>query len=224
MEKPCPPETILEMVTRFVPPPPAAALQAVSGGRSQRSDNDDERRGEVIPFPTARAGRSASELDDEAEREIMSRLDEILPDTPMVGSRDAEEQVPFSASAAAPAVTSTQVTDEPSFGGESDDAIEIDLESDPIEESAAAPAAAPIERSEPEATKGPAAKTEAQTPKGPTRASRDASKGAPREPARPQALEIVPPPKRKSSISPFLLISLCIAVLALVVYWISTSR
>jgi len=86
VEKPCAPEAILEIVKRFVPPGKAAKAAAVGRGGSV-SPAHTEKRGEVIPFPTGRASHSAGEFDDDVEREISSRLDEILPDTPMFDER-----------------------------------------------------------------------------------------------------------------------------------------
>src|SRR5439155_1634489 len=51
-------------------------------GPSPATSPSVEKRGEVIPFPTERSSYTLPEIDDEMEREIMSKLDEILPDTP----------------------------------------------------------------------------------------------------------------------------------------------
>lgn len=88
IEKPCPPEQILEMVKRFVPPGRVKrAVAAVAGGQAASQASGNEKRGEVIPFPAGRSGHPGSALDDDAEAEIMSRLDQILPDTPLFDER-----------------------------------------------------------------------------------------------------------------------------------------
>src|SRR5437867_1590549 len=85
VERPCTPETLLEIVTRFVPPGTVARAMAVGGAQPSPSSPPPttERRGEVIPFPMERSSYTLPDIDDETEREIMSKLDEILPDTPI---------------------------------------------------------------------------------------------------------------------------------------------
>jgi CheY-like chemotaxis protein len=87
IEKPCSPESILEIVKRFVPPGDVALALAVGGESASSGGQSPERLGEVIPFPAGRTSYTLPDLDDEAEREIMSKLDEILPDTPMFDER-----------------------------------------------------------------------------------------------------------------------------------------
>lgn len=85
VEKPCAPEVILEIVRRMVPPGPVP--HPVAAGRSAAQAGAD-RRGEVIPFPSpSRAADIQSGEDADAEREIMSKLDAILPDTPIFDER-----------------------------------------------------------------------------------------------------------------------------------------
>lgn len=87
VEKPCPPEEILEIVKRFVPP--GAIAKAIAVGRNERaaSPAPAERLGEVIPFPSRGSRAIRTDFEDEAEAEIMSKLDEILPDTPIFNEK-----------------------------------------------------------------------------------------------------------------------------------------
>jgi len=87
VEKPCTPESILEMVKRFVPPGDVALALAVGANTSSGTAAGAEKLGEVIPFPAGRTSYTLPEMEDDAEREIMSKLDEILPDTPMFSER-----------------------------------------------------------------------------------------------------------------------------------------
>ena len=58
IEKPCPPETILEIVQRLVPPGTAAKAVAVARGGGAPVSAHPGKRGEVIPSPrVARATR-----------------------------------------------------------------------------------------------------------------------------------------------------------------------
>lgn len=86
VEKPCTPESILEIVKRFVPPGDVALAFAV-GENSSSGAGSPQRLGEVIQFPSDRSSYTLTDMDDETEREIMSKLDEILPDTPMFNER-----------------------------------------------------------------------------------------------------------------------------------------
>jgi len=94
VEKPCPPETLLEMVTRFVPPGKTAAQDAAAP-RNSRGGQPAGKLGEVIPFPGARTGRGAGagNDDDDVEREINSRLDELLSDTSVFDTNESNEGV-----------------------------------------------------------------------------------------------------------------------------------
>jgi len=83
VEKPCTPESILEIVKRFVPPGDVALALAVGENASSSGSRLSERLGEVIPFPADRTSYTLTDVDEDTEREIMSKLDEILPDTPM---------------------------------------------------------------------------------------------------------------------------------------------
>jgi len=87
VEKPCTPESILEMVKRFVPPGDVALALAVGANTTSGMAAGAEKLGEVIPFPAGRTSYTLPEMEDDAEREIMSKLDEILPDTPMFSER-----------------------------------------------------------------------------------------------------------------------------------------
>ncbi len=87
IEKPCPPETILEIVQRLVPPGSTAKAVAVARGGGAPVSAHPGKRGEVIPFPAGRASHPPPDDDEDAEREIMSVLDDILPDTPMFAER-----------------------------------------------------------------------------------------------------------------------------------------
>jgi CheY-like chemotaxis protein len=88
VEKPCPPESILEIVKRFVPPGDIGLALAVGENKSSSSSSHShEKLGEVIPFPAERTSYTLTDIDDDTEREIMSKLDEILPDTPMFDER-----------------------------------------------------------------------------------------------------------------------------------------
>jgi CheY-like chemotaxis protein len=88
VEKPCTPEALLEIVKRFVPPAKMARAAAMGRTGPAGPGASQERRGEVIPFPGSRGGGYAPhEADDDTEREIMSKLDEIMPDTPMFNER-----------------------------------------------------------------------------------------------------------------------------------------
>jgi CheY-like chemotaxis protein len=88
VEKPCTPESILEIVKRFVPPGDVALALAV-GENSSSGARASEKLGEVIPFPADRTSYTLTDVDDDTEREIMSKLDEILPDTPLFDVRGA---------------------------------------------------------------------------------------------------------------------------------------
>jgi CheY-like chemotaxis protein len=92
VEKPCTPESILEIVKRFVPPGDVGLALAV-GENKTAGAGSPERLGEVIPFPAGRTSYTLTEMDDETEREIMSKLDEILPDTPMFNERGTDTEV-----------------------------------------------------------------------------------------------------------------------------------
>ena len=99
VEKPCSPESILEIVKRFVPPGNVALALAVGENSSSAAAASPERYGEVIPFPSDRSSYTLTDMDDETEREIMSKLDEILPDTPMFNERGVGGSDPATASA-----------------------------------------------------------------------------------------------------------------------------
>lgn len=218
VEKPCPPETILEIVTRFVPAP-ARALQGAGSSRSQRSFEsspgpDGERLGEVIPFPMGRSGRATVEYDDETEREIMSRLDEILPDTPLFESPSVYEPAPIAASAAAPAVD-LSVEPEPIASPVTiEDTIEIDT--------------ATYADADVEAGSGPSSPARVPLDAAAVPSSKPADASAPqpekdaqRSQRRTPSLEIIPPPKPKSNVLPVLLVSLGLSIAALVLYLLS---
>jgi hypothetical protein len=90
VEKPCTPESILELVKRFVPPGDVALALAVGENTGSGSgSHGPERLGEVIPFPADRTSYTLTDVDEDTEREIMSKLDESFPDTPMfnIGER-----------------------------------------------------------------------------------------------------------------------------------------
>jgi len=87
VEKPITPEALLEIVKRFVPPGSIAQAVAVGGGQKGPSSMAGEKLGEVIPFPADRSSYTLHDVDPDAEREIMSKLDEILPDTPAFDQR-----------------------------------------------------------------------------------------------------------------------------------------
>jgi CheY-like chemotaxis protein len=93
VEKPCPPETLLDIVTRFVPPGKPATQEGASG-RSGRAGQSAGKGGEVIQFPGAWPARAAGAGDDEdVEREITSRLDELLTDPSVFDDREANTEV-----------------------------------------------------------------------------------------------------------------------------------
>ena len=93
VEKPCPPETLLEIVTRFVPPGKTTQQEAAAP-RNARGGQPAGKLGEVIPFPGARTGRAGGASDDDdVEREITSRLDELLSDTSAFDNRESNEGV-----------------------------------------------------------------------------------------------------------------------------------
>ena len=89
VEKPCTPESMLEIVKRFVPPGDVELALAVGANASSSLRAASEKLGEVIPFPADRTSYTLTDVDEDTEREIMSKLDEILPDTPMFNVRGA---------------------------------------------------------------------------------------------------------------------------------------
>lgn len=102
VEKPFTPESILEMVKRFVPPGDVMLARAVGENSSSSAGAaSPEKLGEVIPFPAGRTSYTLPDLDDDAEREIMSKLDEILPDTPMFNERRVSEEAEMASDAGA---------------------------------------------------------------------------------------------------------------------------
>ena len=103
VEKPCTPEALLEIVKRFVPPGRVAEALAVGSERHAHAATA-ERFGEVIQFPSNRSTQPAPDIEDETEREIMSKLNEILPDTPVFDERGLGMPAP-----AAPDETSLEV-------------------------------------------------------------------------------------------------------------------
>src|SRR6185436_4571525 len=67
VEKPCTPESILEIVKRFVPPGDVALALAVGENASSSGSRLSERLGEVIPFPADRTSYTLTDVDEDTE-------------------------------------------------------------------------------------------------------------------------------------------------------------
>ena len=206
VEKPCTPESILEIVKRFVPPAKVAQAAALGRGGQAVSPGRHGKRGEVIPFPGARAGHAPHAEDEDAEVEIMSRLDEILPDTPMFDERGLNTTAP----APAPGMNAgiLEPESDPDFEL---DAVETDAPSPLPPRTASAPSKPPKDSTKPplKKIKKPPEAMKADEVMKMTRSKR-------RPHQRPKQ-EVVARPRL---ISPLYVVGLVIAVVVVLISWL----